>query len=779
LSENFRPDVVRGLINRQGTYKTGEFSGATQNPLSKWHHYVRDEEEYFIEISPTGSLKAWSPNGTQHTVNLENNPENYLATPNPASDIVTCTIGDYTFLINKKVYVGESTEKSPQLANKAIVYVQFKDYSQTTIISIDSTVVSSHTSKDGGAASQSGSVVPKTVAAKLYDGLLGGSGDTSTEGIWSGTNISGDFNLALDDNCVYISRKDGGSFSIQVDDSVDGSNAVAIFKEIEQTTLLPNRAPIDFKVKVNPPGGNTTENASFWLQATTTSNESGNTLTWNEVIAPNIKLGMDLSTMPYVLVRESISGGVATFTLRQGEWQNRDVGDDRTNPLPSFVGDQIKSIGIMQNRLYFTAGEAVIMTRSGNFFNFFRETAQASLDTDPIDIYADSEQINYLEASAGFDGDFVFFSETAQFLLPGDKQLTSANAVLRKTTEFETITSVKPAVSGDSIFFAFNYGRFIGIREYFTDSLTDTKRARPITDHVNEYIEGQPTIMVTSSNINLLLIKAEADNVLYTYDWLWQGTDKAQSAWGKLVFSDDVKIYHLSFTTDKLRIILSRNGGYVQCETIDVGDANSEGLPFPVRADSMSVATFTWDETGEVWRTPDILPDEGVDNIKIVRSTDCYEYELGALVNFERDGDELISYDDLSDQSTCTVIIGIKYTCKYIPTNPVAKDQNNQALNLDKMIVGAFYVNYNTSGEITSQVIDNYGNVREVEHSNRTLGGPENIVGFAPLVEGQHRIPIRKRSDQYTLQLITDSHVPLQVSDFSFNGNLNRRGRRI
>jgi hypothetical protein len=182
---------------------------------------------------------------------------------------------------------------------------------------------------------------------------------------------------------------------------------------------------------------------------------------------------------------------------------------------------------------------------------------------------------------------------------------------------------------------------------------------------------------------------------------------------------------------------------------------------------------------GDTWKTTDPLPNSSVDDIKIVRSTDCYDSEKGTLINFTRERSELWSTDDLSDQATCTGIIGLSYECNYIPTNPVPKDQNGQAMNLDNLTVGAFYVNYNTTGNVTATVEDLYGNTRDSEYGNRTLGGPENLVGFSQLVEGQHRIPIRKRSEQYKLKLSTESHIPLTVRDFSFNGNLNRRGTRI
>lgn len=777
-SDNFRPDVVRGLITRQGTYLTGALSGASTSQLSKWHHYKRNDEEYLIEIQPNGTLKAWSPDGTAHTVTVEDDADDYLSCTNPKNTLEMLTIGDYTFIINTEIVVQEGTSTADGLDNKSIVYVQFMDYSQTISVYIDDVEVAWCSSANGSNSTDNVSIVPSTVAKRLFAGMQGQTG--SITGSWGGVDITDDYSISRSGNCLFIHKKDGTDYSIYVDDDVDNSNAVALYKEVEQVTLLPNRAPEGFKIKVNPPGGETTENASYWLQATSTDGSSGNTLQWKESLEPEIKLGYDLSTMPYVLVRESVTAGVASFTLRQGEWEDREVGTDDTNPLPSFVGEEIKSIGIMQNRLYFTAGEAVIMSRSGYFFNFFRATVQAALDTDPIDIFADSEQINYLEASIGFDGDVVFFSKSSQFILSGEQALTSSNAVLRKTTNFETNLDSKPVASGDSILFAINYGQYTGIREYFTDSVTDTKMARPITDHVKEYIAGSPEIMVASTNLNILLLKADTySNVLYAYDWLWQGAEKQQSAWGRLIFEEGSKIKHLAFVDDQLRIVIEREGSLTYCETVDLGDTDSTDLTFPVRLDRQVQITFTWDSEDEVWKTDDVFPSVDIDDLKAVRITNCYSAEKGTLANLERVDDELWCYDDLSDNSTCSCILGISYECSYTPTNPVVKDQNNQAMNLDKLTVGAFYINYNTTGDLTATVQDAYGRDRVSEYGNRVFGSAENIVGFATLNEGQHRIPIRAKSDKYTLTIKTDSHIPLTIRDFSFNGNLNRRGMRI
>jgi hypothetical protein len=777
-SDNFRPDVVRGLVSRPGSTKFGTLVGASMGSTSKWHHYKRNDEEYLIEVQATGHINVWSPDGTVHTVNDPDNRYPYLVCDDPSSELELVTIGDYTFMINKNKIVGSSAITSPNFVYQAIVYVQYMDYSQTIQVVINDTVVAWHKSNDGADSDDSNSVVPSLVADHLVDGMNGGSGSDGTYGTWGGSSIASTFWFGQSGNCIFINKLDFTAFSIYVNDSVNNSNAVALMGTVEQVTLLPNRAPQNFKIKVQPPGGDTTEHASYYLKASEATGTEGNTVKWVESIAPLMILGMDKSTMPHVLVRESISAGISTFTFRQGEWEDREVGDNRTNPLPSFVGASIKSMGVMQNRLYVTSGEAVVMSRSGEFFNFFRATTQASLDTDPIDVYADSNQINYLESSATFDGDVVFFSKESQFILAGDKILTPQNAVLRKSTNFESVLTVKPVTSGDSIFFPITYGMYTGVREYFTDSLTDTKRARPVTDHVKEYIKGNPKLMITSTNLNTLLIKADAGNILYTYDWLWQGTEKVQSAWGRFIFTEGDNILFMVLDEDQLKLVITRDNETVNCEVLYFGDSDSASLTFPVRLDRLQEVTFTKD-TDDIWKTSDVLPNVDENGIKIVRSTGCYESELGSLISFYREDDELWSEEDLSEDATCKAFIGVPISHEYIPTNPVVKDHNGMNMNLDVLVVGAYYINYNTSGEITVTITDDYGASRSTSYSNRTLGGPENIIGFAPLVDGQHRVPVRKRSDKYTLTMSTESHVPLAVRDFSFNGDLNKRGLRI
>ena len=103
-------------------------------------------------------------------------------------------------------------------------------------------------------------------------------------------------------------------------------------------------------------------------------------------IGKNVKIWttrqIDLDTSTHLLIRQAdgnfrftpanghtytISG--TDFTVSQ--FGSRVVGDLTSSPEPSFVGQKMSDIFFHRNRLGFIAGEAVVMSRAGEFFKFF------------------------------------------------------------------------------------------------------------------------------------------------------------------------------------------------------------------------------------------------------------------------------------------------------------------------------------------------------------------------------------------------------------------------
>ena len=86
--------------------------------------------------------------------------------------------------------------------------------------------------------------------------------------------------------------------------------------------------------------------------------------------------------MPLVIQRTALanpgtSSEVATFTIKQFTYADRLIGDELTNPLPSFVNKRINKVLFFRNRLVFLSGENVITSRPGSLGepDFFSESA--------------------------------------------------------------------------------------------------------------------------------------------------------------------------------------------------------------------------------------------------------------------------------------------------------------------------------------------------------------------------------------------------------------------
>lgn len=750
---NMVPSVVRGLEKRFGTDHVAWLM-AYLHPDAKIHHYARgDGEEYFVVIQPDGSIKVFGANGVQHTV-VATNGTAYCTTASPKADLVLQTIADYTFIVNKKKVVGITADKSAALVHEAIVYLQYAEYGRTYGVVINGVSAGSYTTPDGSQASHINNVNIDYVVGQI-----------ATSGLAS---LSG-FTVTRYGASFHIRRTDGAAFDISTNDGAQGKDLICITGSVTGIENLPPSAPENYVVEVLGKGKRRED--SFFLKSVDYNGETR----WVETIAPDTYYKFDKSTMPVTLVRTSLVNGVATFTLDYGEWTDRDVGADDSNPWPSFKGGTIKTVGIFQNRLYVTSGESVCMTRTGQFFNFFRESAQVVSSDDPIDIYADSSQINDLLNSTALDGDLVFFSPNAQFLLPGAKPVTKETATLKQTNSFQNQITATPVPTGESVLFAFDNGLYTGIRELFTDSVIDSKRARPVTEHVDRLIVGQVRHMVSSTNQNWMLSLAQADNIIYLYNWLWVGQEKVQSAWHKWQWPEDERIEHVTFSQDKIYLFISRAEG-VYLEVIDVGDPNSYGLPYPARLDRKHVVTAT--KGLDKYTFPDTFPDEPVENLEYILSTGAYPEYIGTSITFERLNGELVTYDDIGD-GDCSLVGGVKFNCTFIPSQPVVKDFRDRVIETDKLKLSQVYLNYDTTGYLKATVRDIYGQEEVNEFNGRVFGDVNNLVGFAPLIDGQFNFPVLQMAEHVTIIITSDSYLPLRIRDMEFSGQFTQRGRRI
>lgn len=769
LQENFIPDVVRGLTKRPSTYFINKIADVAISHESKFHSYDRGDESYFMFIEPdSDAIKVFNSKGEPQIVEGTNS---YLEVPEPWSNLDMRTIGDFTFITNKLKLVLMSDEKSPAQTTLGIVYCQYATYGKTYKIMANGETLATFKTPDGSTSSHINDVATDNVARQLYLQIHGDPTATPTP-----IPANPDYDAELHDNVIYITKRDGGDYRLTTSDSQKGEDLIAAKGSVKSVNQLPPIAPDGFVLRITGEGKSTKDD--YWLRVEV-SNDSK--VRWVESVEPGILISFDATTMPHVLIRESIdSSGVAHFKLQPADWDKRQVGGEDSNPLPSFIDQDnpmpIQATGVFQNRLFFLAGEAWIASRSNLFFNFWRESTQAEVDTDPLDGYADTDRVNSLYQYQILNGSLALFADQAQFIIDGSKPVTKSNLTLQQVTAYPNNVAVQPQVGGENIFFAYDASGFTGIRELFTDNYTDTKKAYPITDYVSKYLKGSCIQLLASSNFNTMMIRTTADlSTVYVYDWLWQAEQKVQSAWHTWIF--DGEVLYMFYLEDRQYVVYNKNGSTYVDYLYMVNDPSDFGIDYSIKLDHKVTTRADYDPATKSYSIT--LPYDR-DDVVLTISQDGYESLYGSSFIAEYHGNgRWVSYENLSNQTGFTVIAGVRYKSRYIPTQPVVKDTRDRVIGLDSIIMSNMYVHYEYTGFLEMVVKPNQGQEREYRFYGRWMGSAANLVGSPVLENGSYRAPIRQRAEDLQITIQSDSHYPLTIRDIEIDGTFHQRGQRI
>lgn len=774
LQENFIPDLVKGLTRRPSTYLVNELEQGILSYNAKFHSYDRGGEAYLIILKPN----EWAPDvynlqGVKQRV--EGYSSTYLPHGNPYRVMDMKTVGDTTFITNSTIPVRMSSERSPVEVNRGLVYVAYATYGKEYSIIVNGTNVATYTTPDGAEAPQIAAVKTNYVTRRLYLQIVGGTIE-AVPGAPAATFVASTWlNASLEKNVITIWMKDGSDFTLETVDSQNGKDLVAVKGSLRSVATLPPNAPEGFIIRIT--GAGKSEKDDYWLKAVKNTDSD---VRWVETVQPNTPISFDATTMPHVLVRESIgSDGIANFSLKVGDWAKREVGGKQSNPLPSFIDEEvpitIQSTGVFQNRLFFLSGEAWIASRSGLFFNFWRETSQTSIDTDPLDAYADTDRVNNLYNYQILNGDLAIFADQAQFIIKGDKPVTKDNITLQQVTAYPTNILVEPQAAGENVFFAYDASGFVGIRELYTDSYSDTKKAFPITDYVSKYLNGSCIQLLASPRFNTLMVRTDFDRSrVYVYDWLWQGEQKVQSAWHTWIM--DGSVQYLFYYEDFMYIVYQKEDKLFLDYLYMVNDPMSDELDYSICLDHKRSVNCVYNPDYDNYSF--VLPYNRTDAVATI-STGGDVYSMGSSFEYRQDGVTCITEDNIADKHDLKVVVGIPYKSNYIPTQPTVKDARDRVIGLSKIVMSNLYVHYEDTGFIRMVVSPRDALSRSYDFYGRWMGSNYNLVGSPILTNGTYRTPIRQRAEDLVVSIQSDSHYPLTIRDLEMDGTFHQRGQRI
>lgn len=486
---------------------------------------------------------------------------------------------------------------------------------------------------------------------------------------------------------------------------------------------------------------------------------------YDRVQTPMANSALDASTMPIRIVQTSST----SFTVKLCPWVSRFSGDSQTNPGPSFIGKKITDVCLHRNRLWFSAGENIVGSQSGDFYNFWLNSYASVVDSDPIDVKLSSTQVTSILWMVPFQRSIVVFTSSGQqYEIRAQEALSPTSVSVIPSTTY-TSPSIRPAIIGSQLYWVATKGPWSQVYEYISDEAAAQSVATDASAHVEGYIPNGVLELKASSSNDLLILRA-ADS-LYVNFMFWQGEKKLQSSWCRWSLDSCREMLGMHVIDDHLYMI----------SRVDIGTAKSfrlERIPlrhsdvFPSyrpRLDALVVATggvFNGTTKRTSFTVPFLIPDAN----EVFLGADWNEKEGVRYTIHNLVPNSSSTFEVSGNLTAHDVYVGCGYTMSTELSKQYVRDQNGV------QAVGALQlkqcsVHHRNTGYFTF-VVDprtSPANNRVYKYTGKSLGAIGFITSQNTLSDkDSQNFKVMGSSGNVDIRIESDSPAPVNITGMEF-----------
>jgi hypothetical protein len=752
----------------------------------------------------------------------------------PRTDVKALTVADYTFIANKEQTVSLGSTLSSTLPYEALVFVKLGDYSKEYSVEIDgqkfiyesgdgqnssadSTGNSEGTGKDadteyiagqlaqtlgtGGQVTSvtitnggSGYTTPPTVTfsnpatgtdnAEGYALLSGGvvteivvthggrkytsaptisfsTGSATATATIAATGVSQ--TVEVQNACIKITGT--SDFQIGAKDGLADQGLGLVYKEVSSITDLPAKSFHNLRVKVK--GDTELVQDDYYVKFKTKNGLSFDEGTWVEDIGYGVKSELNATTMPLQLVPDAT---FTNWTLDVTDWSDRLVGDDETNPAPTFVGSKINDMFFFKNRLGILTNDSVVFSEADEFFNFWRATVLQLLDSSRIDVGVSHTRVAVLKHAVPFQEKLLLFSENTQFVLRGSDLLTPKTVSITPATEYNSTPEIRPIVLNNYVYFPFKRNGYAGVTEYFVDNDTNIFDAAEVTAQVPTYIQSDVIAMAGTAVENVLaLVNNQNRKEIFVYKFFWQGKEKIQSAWQKFTLSRDV--IGLDFIESNLHLVTNdTTSTYLEVLPLE-NDLQDTGLTYTICLDSrIDGSALTTSFSGGV-TTISGFPYDPVDVEIFSKAGHKYAFTRTSATEGTVSG----------DITSVPFFAGIPYNMLYKFSDQTLKQPTERggrsASDYTFQTIRSGSLNYAKTGHFVVEVTPKFRDTYSYAFNPDILGADLTLNSFTPQ-DGHFRFPVQAQPNDVTIEVKSSSALPVKLLAAEFESMMIPRSRR-
>jgi hypothetical protein len=468
-------------------------------------------------------------------------------------------------------------------------------------------------------------------------------------------------------------------------------------------------------------------------------------------------------------------------------WKYREVGDNQTNPMPSFVGYPIDTVSFYKNRIVFASRQNVICSQAGDYFNFFASTVITIVDSDPIDLSASTLKPIRLKHAIAAPQGLLLFGDNAQLLLS-----TTTEAFSPKTAEVNLVSTlsqtdrIAPLDIGNSYVFLEEGEKASSIYEMALDSGGGKPASIELTRPLPTYIPAAILDMQVSQSAGTLAILSKQElSSLYLYRWFNLTGEQRIAGWFRWILPGEIQFF--TFDHDILFVVTKHGSNYVLSKMSLLTDTPAESLLFEGQYLDVRLDLFDYNPT---------LTYDAATNLTHVCFKDGYEdlNEQAVVIFLDPDvagyfEEQTLQYDATKptgekyfltvddDQTTSKFAVGYKYEAMaQLPAFYVVKDE---ARNIKDTVnvprVSRLKVNSYNSGPyravVRSDGRDDF--VLELPQITANNYQANNI----PIIRNaQSTIPVLAKGDQFEFELIADSPFQTAFTSIDWEGTYDNKG---
>jgi len=762
---NFRSDPVSKLTRRPPAKWKAKLASIASDVIS--HEYLRNGAVVRVIVAASGVVKAFIDN-VEKTVTGDISA--YLGTS--VENLVLKTVNDTTFILNKTKVIKMSTGTDTMIERVTHVNI-------TSALNYGETVRLRVRSGDTGLFVEYVYSVPDLGSTPSYDAA---DKARATNAVAKGLA-----DLINGDSFAYAKAKYAGSsiaiwsktiptdwVEVEVASGQGDKSVVAVNNTIEDIAGLPRYAVHGTHIRVQPNPDST--KGVYYLTARAT--REGATV----VINPDDRLVEEVvwaesrsntepyhllpETLPHVLEYNAVTGTFTVGTPSIG-WADRKSGDNISCRVPVFVNKTIEHMGYFQKRLVFVSDNSVVMSRTDDIFNFWRQSAVSLLVTDPVSADASTTDIDKLNYITNHNKDLLIVTRNAQLKIQGDIPVTPETIAMPVVTEFDVSVSAEPTALGNSIMLPLSYGASSGLSKYEREKDREQDNASDISSHVVGLITGKIISLTASSNLEMVIARNSVNkNTLFVYEQFTYGAENRQQSWSKWVFPFD--IVSAKFINNALSILYR--------SPTTPADLHAATLEFHTRTGELDKVFL--DKSIQTY-----LPDGATIPLPAgYDTTGCLAVSVGEnlkyiSIPYVKVGDVLVLTKNLGVGAR--VILGVPISASYRPTRPFKRDEDGTVLTSDHIRLQKFTLHVVQTGCISMRTISKYYADDTQRFIARELGSDTSLLGTRALHTGDVSFAFLHDANLSVPEFFTDDYMGATISGISWSGQYNQRRRRL